>query len=206
MKNVFRNSLFIIAQLVLICSVQAQDASSMLQQLFNKYGSVPNYKVDVLYETVNQNMGFEHTQEGTLVVEGDKYILKFGPNETWLSDGKTEYIGTKETDHSQIMYFCPGENSEAIVEFGSLLTFYATGHTGKIQGNLIQLIPDSPKPYNELQIELDGGEIKAIKAFDDFGTVHKYTISNFSTNTSGTRYVINPREYAEKIDERKGCN
>ena len=79
---------------LMVGSVQAQDASSKINELYNKYGNIPNYKVNVVYEAINDNMGFKNVQEGVLVVEGAKYILKYGPNETWLNDGKTEYVGT----------------------------------------------------------------------------------------------------------------
>ena len=72
-----------------VCSVTfAQDAASKIKELYDKYSAIPNYKVNVQYVAVNENMGFENTQNGVLVVEGNKYILKYGPNETWVSDGK----------------------------------------------------------------------------------------------------------------------
>ncbi len=197
--------LFIVVLGAMAMSLKAQDASEKIQSLFDKYGNIPNYKVNVTYVSTNDKMGFTNTQEGTLVVEGDKYILSFGPNETWLDDGKTEYVGTKEEDHSQIMYFCPGENVEAIVDFGALMTFYGSNHSGTLDGNTIKLKPGSEMPYTELHIETAGNDITLIKAIDDFGTVHEYKLSGFSTNTSGTKFVINPREYEESIDERKNC-
>ena len=187
-------------------ALSAQDASGKIKELYSKYSSIPNYKVNVVYEAINENMGFKNVQNGVLVVEGNKYILKYGPNETWLDDGKTEYVGTKETDHSQIMYFCSGKNTEAIIDFGAALTFYGSGHSGSMEGSVLKLKPSSEEAaYVELDIEFSGSEIKSINAVDDFGTSHKYSFSNFSTNTSGTSFTINPAEYYEKIDERAGC-
>lgn len=197
--------LFAVIFAVSAITVQAQDASTKVQSLFDKYGNIPNYKVNVTYVSANDKMGFTNTQEGVLVVEGDKYILKFGPNETWLNDGKTEYVGTKEEDHSQIMYFCPGNNVEAIVDFGALMTFYGSKHAGTVEGNTLKLKPSSEMPYKELHIETSGDDITSIKAIDDFGTIHTYSLSGFSTNTKGTKFVINPKEYEESIDERSNC-
>lgn len=193
--------------LLIISSIglYAQSASSKVQELYNKYGNVPKYKVNVTYTAANENMGFSNTQEGVLVVDGDRYILKYGPNETWLDDGKTEYIGTKEPDHSQIISFCPGENAEAIVPFGEMMTFYGADHSGSVEGSVLKLKPSMEMPYVELHVEFNGNDIKSITALDDFGTAHTYTFSNFSTNTSGTSFTINPAEYYEKIDERNGC-
>lgn len=204
MKTLLKFSL--VSLMLVLCSVAfAQDAASKIQELYSKYGNIPSYKVNVVYEAVNDNMGFKNVQEGVLVVDGDKYILKYGPNETWLDDGKTEYVGTKEPDHSQIMYFCSGENTEAIVDFGAVMTFFGKGHSGSVQGSVLKLKPSAEMPYVALEVEFSGSDIKSISAIDDFGTAHKYSFSNFSTNTSGTSFTINPAEYYEKIDERGGC-
>ena len=192
--------------LLIGANLMAQDATSKVQELYNKYSNIPKYRVNVVYEAVNDNMGFKNVQEGILAVDGEKYILKYGPNETWLDDGKTEYIGTKEPDHSQIMYFCSGQNTEAIIDFGEAMTFFGSGHSGSVDGSMLKLKPSSSAAYKEIHVEFSGSDIMSITALDDFGTAHKYTFSNFSTNTSGTSFTINPGEYYEKIDERGGCN
>ncbi|MFY0593824.1 LolA family protein [Roseivirga sp.] len=195
----------ILAILLITVTAQAQDASARLMSILEKYGQVPAYKLNVTYESVNERMGFSNTQNGVLVVEGDKYIMTFGPNETWLNDGTTEYIGTKEEDHSQILYFCAGQNTESIVDFGAITTFFTKDHKGVIEGLNIRLRPNNEMPYVEVFVETKDGNLTAITATDDFGTAHKFILSNFSTNTAGTKFIINPKEYEEKIDERKGC-
>lgn len=197
---------FILTALALFTmTAQAQDASYRVKQLFDKYSAIPNYKVNITYRSTNDRMGFSNTQKGVLVVEGEKYILKFGPNETWLNDGKTEYVGTKEEDHSQILYFCPGVNSEAIVNFGQLMTFYGTGHRSRIEGRTLTLTPTEETTYLQMYIETNGEDLLSITVLDDFGTTHKYGISGFTTETAGTKFVIDPSEYEEKIYEREGC-
>lgn len=191
--------------MLIATAMQGQDASNRVKQLFDKYSAIPNYKVNITYQTNNDRMGFTNTQKGVLVVEGEKYILKFGPNETWLNDGKTEYVGTKEEDHSQIMYFCPGENAEAIVDFNHLMTFYGTGHRSRIDGRTLTLTPESETAYVQMYIETNGEDLLSITVLDDFGTTHKYSLSGFSTETAGTKFVIDPSEYEEKIYEREGC-
>lgn len=205
MKNI--SKFFLIPVLFAVSTLAyAQNPEATVRNLSNKYAAVPNYKVNITYVADNDDMGFTNTQEGTLVVEGDKYMLSFGPNETWLCDGKAEIVGTKEEDHSQIMYFCPGKNSEAIVEFGSLLSFYGTGHTATMEDGMLKLTPYGNKPYTTLYLDVEGDNIKMIKAVDELGTSHMYMISGFTTSIPKTAYVINRNEYAEKIDERKGCN
>ena len=184
----------------------AQDADSRVKALVNKYGTIPNYKVNVSYEAKNDNMGFSNTQSGILVVQGNKYKLSYGPNETWLSDGKTEYVGTKEPDHSQIIFFCAGQNEEAIVDFGAMMTFYGSNHSATMENGILKLTPNSRRNYKELHIVTNGDNILSITALDAFGTAHKYSFSGFGTNTSGTRFEINPDEYEEKIHEDKNCN
>ena len=204
MRNINR----IISCLVLLATVQlavAQDAEALRKSLYAKYSEVPNYKVNVTYEANNERMGFKNVQEGVLVVSGEKYIMTYGSNETWLNDGKIEYVGTKEEDHSQILMFCPGDNPEATINYGELLTFYGSGYTASMAGDMLKLVPTGSANFKEVHIKASGNDIQVIKAIDDFGTAHIYTISGFSTNTSGTQFTINPANYAEKVDERDGC-
>lgn len=183
----------------------AQDAEGLRKRLYDKYSQVPNYKVNVTYEANNEKMGFNNVQNGSLIVMGERYILNYGPNERWVNDGKTEYVGTRETDHSQILMFCPGKNSEAIIDYGSLLSFYGSGYSASMVGDVLRLVPSGKMPFKEVHIKTSGNDIVSITALDDFGTEHIYTISGFSTSTSGTQFTINKNAYAEKIDERKGC-
>lgn len=191
--------------LVVAHTSMAQDAEGLRKQLYDKYSEIPNYKVNVTYEANNDKMGFNNVQKGSLTVVGERYILNYGPGERWLNDGTTEYVGTRETDHSQILMFCPGHNSEAIIDYGSLLSFYGSGYTASMQGDVLKLVPSKKMPFTEVHIRTSGNDIKSITALDDFGTSHVYTVSGFSTNTSGTEFTINQSWYAEKIDERSGC-
>ena len=128
--------------LVLTFSVSAQNANASLKALYEKYGSIPNYKVSLSYVAESEAMGFKNEQEGQLTIAGNKYLLTYGPNETWLGDGKAEYIGTKEEDHSEIIIFCPGENFESPLYYGTLLIFYGSGVNASMQGDLIKVVPN----------------------------------------------------------------
>ena len=208
MKTLEKLTLTLLFVLIASGSAMAQNAAGKVQALYSKYGDIPNYKLNVTYESVNDRMGFKNIQEGILVVQGDRYILNYGEGdtETWMSDGRVEHIGTIELDHSQYIRYCDGENEEAIIDYGSILTFYGSGHAGTIDGDMITLKPTGDAAYVSLVIETSGNDIKSITAVDDFGTSHKYTLSGFTTNTAGTKFTINPGRYFEKIDERSaGC-
>lgn len=186
--------------------VVAQTADEKIKSLAEKYKKIDQFSANVSYSTVNERMGFSNTQMGKIAVDGKRYVLTFGTTEKWVSDGKTEYIGTKEDDHSQILYFCPGQNEEAIVNFTALLTFYASNHAAELDGEHIKLKPTGEAAYVAAMLELSGDEIKAVAFEDDFGTVYKYELSDFSTDVSGASFTIDESEYKEKIDERAGCN
>lgn len=204
MKKTFN---FFICALLLVTvqTSMAQDADGLRKKLYEKYSEIPNYRVSVTYEANNDKMGFNNVQKGTLTVVGEKYLMNYGPGEKWVDDGTTEYVGTRETDHSQILMFCPGENSEAIVAYGSMLTFFGSGYTASMQGDVLKLVPSEKMPFAEVHIKTSGNSITSITALDDFGTQHIYSISGFSTNTAGAEFTINKSWYAEKIDERADC-
>ena len=198
--------------LILILSISAlqlsaQTAEEAMKELFNHYSAVDNYKVDIQYTFQNEAMGFSNTQEGQLVVQGEKYRLNFGDTELWVSDGKTEYIGTKEEDHSQVLYFCAGENEEAILNFTKFLTFYGNDHAILgMQDKTIQFESKAETIYVEAFITYEGNKIKEIRLVDDMKSSYSFKLTNFSTNTSGTQFTIDESQYREKIDERRGCN
>ena len=203
---IFMKKIFIISLLLVAMGAKAQTADEKIKSLAEKYKKIDQFSADVSYSTVNERMGFSNTQTGNITVDGERYVLTFGSTEKWLSDGKTEYIGTKEDDHSQILYFCPGQNEEAIVNFTMLLTFYASNHTAEFDGEHIKIKPLGEAAYVVAMLELSGDEIKAVTFEDDFGTVYRYELSGFSTDISGASFTINESEYKEKIDERAGCN
>ena len=196
---------FTLLMLLTLCSVQlwAQDPQTVLKSLYEKYSKIPNYRVSVTYTAESEMLGFENVQEGELVVEGNKYILKFGPNETWLNDGKAEYIGTKEEDHSEFIIFCPGQNFEVPINFGRLFTFYHSGVDVSMEGERIKVVPKDGL-YKEAFITVSGNSITQITAIDELDMSHTYVFSNFGTNITGVQFTINPKEYAATIDERKG--
>ena len=185
--------------------IHAQNATATVNQLMSKYSNIPNYRLNITYEANNADMGFNNIQEGVLVVKGNQYILKYGPNETWLNNGEYESVGTKEEDHSQIMYFCVGRNTEAIIDYGNILSFYGAGHTATMAGDMIRLVPNKDQPYTELHLKVEGNELRMIKAVDKLGTEHIYTLSGYSTSIPETKFTINRWEYAELIDERSKC-
>lgn len=152
-------------------------------------------------------MGFSNSQKGSLAVEGDKYRLAYGETEIWVSDGKTEFIGTKEEDHSQLIYFCAGENEETILNFPHFLTFYGNDHKLLSKnGNTFHLEPLGETIYIEAFVEVEGNRITNIKLIDDMKSTYTFALSNFTTNTGSITFSIDENQYREKIDERRGCN
>ena len=190
--------------IALAYGANGQDAKASLKTLYSKYSSIPNYMVSVNYVAESEMMGFKNEQAGQLTVVGEKYILSFGPNETWLNDGKAEYIGTKEEDHSELIIFCPGENFEVPVNYGKLFTFYGGGLDASTEGGMIKVVPKDGS-YKYALLTTSGGSLMKVTIVDEMDMSHTYTFSNFSTSTSGVQFTINPKEYAATIDERQGC-
>jgi len=179
------------------------EAQHTLQLLTEKYQGIEKYKVDVAYTFENSAMGFKNSQSGNMTVQGDSYRLDYGDAEVWVSDGRSESIGTKEEDHSQIIMFCAGENEEAVLEYSKFLSFYTEGHKVlSLENNILRLEPMGEALYVEAQIKLKDLGIAQIMLVDDMKSTYTFDISNFTTNTAGTEFTIDASNYAEKIDER----
>ncbi len=203
MKTLSRISLIIFLTAV-VYSVSGQDAKSSLDRLYSKYSDIPNYSVSVNYVAENEAMGFRNEQSGGLAVVGEKYKLTYGPNETWMSDGKAEYLGTKEEDHSELLIFCPGENFESPINHGKLFVFYGSGVDASMEGDMIKVVPKDGS-YKYAKIDASGNTIRKIVVLDEFNMSHIYTFSGFSTNTDDVEFTIDASDYADTIDERQGC-
>lgn len=193
--------------LIFTLKVAAQTDQEALSTLYESYRSMDKYMVDVVYTFENNAMGFGNSQKGSLAVEGDKYRLVYGETEMWVSDGKTEFIGTKEEDHSQLIYFCVGENEETILNFAHFLTFYGNDHKLLSKnGNTFHLESLGETIYIEAFVEVEGNRITNIKLIDDMKSTYTFALSNFTTNTRSITFSIDENQYREKIDERRGCN
>jgi outer membrane lipoprotein-sorting protein len=185
-------------------TLSGQEAKTTLDNLFDKYGSITNYSVDVHYKASSEMLGFSNEQKGKLTVFGNKYILKFGETETWLGDGKAEYIGTKEEDHSELIIYCPNENLEIPVTYGKLFTFYKEAGFVSSEGDRIKFVPNDDA-FKSANLEISNNTLNLLTIIDAMDMSHTYTFSNFSTDPVPVAFSINPKNYAATIDERKGC-
>jgi len=188
-----------------VVSLSAQDAKKTLNDLHKKYSSIAKYSVQVTYTAESEELGFRNVQKGLLTVDGKKSILTFGPTETWLNDGKAEYIGTKEEDHSELLIYCIGENFEIPVTYGNIFTFYKNGTEISSEGKMIKVVPKD-NSYKYAMIKASGNTITELTVVDDMGMSHTYVFTKFTTNPVNVSFTINPRDYAATIDDRKGCN
>ena len=179
-------------------------AQEVLSTLTAKYKAIDSYQVNVNYVAESDALGYRDEQNGVLKVVGDKYLMKFGENETWLSDGKAEYIGSKEEDHSELIIFCYGENFEIPVGYGSLFNFYMSGVKVKEEGDNLQ-VESNDGAFKSALITIKNGTINSVSIIDEVGMSHTYTFSNFSNAVGQVNFSINPKDYADTIDERSGC-
>ena len=203
MKTIRPIALLVLLSLFTV-SLSAQNAKNSLNKLYDKYNAISKFSVEISYTAESEMIGFKNVQEGRLTVEGEKYILKFGATETWLGDGKAEYIGTKEEDHSELIIFCPGENFEVPVNYRNLFTFYKSGTDITSEGDLIKVVPKDGT-YKYALLKISGNTLDQLTVVDEMDMSHIYTFSKFNTNPDLVVYSINPRSYVTTIDERQGC-
>lgn len=185
-------------------TLSAQDAKVTLDNLFDKYKSITRYTVDVKYVASSEKLGFSNEQKGRLTVSEKKYILKFGKTETWLGDGKAEYIGSKEEDHSELIIYCPNENFEVPLNYGRLFTFYKGNVMISSEGNNIKVIPNDDS-YKYALLKVANNRLNQLTVVDEMDMSHSYTFSKFIEGSVNVAFAINPKNYAATIDERKGC-
>ena len=190
--------------IALSITLPAQEAKVTLDNLFGKYSAITRYTVDVKYVASSEMLGFSNEQKGKLTVSGNKYILKFGATETWLGDGKAEYIGTKEEDHSELIIYCPNENFEVPLNYGRLFTFYNENVVISSEGGNIKVVPND-NSYKYALLKISNNRLNELTVVDDMDMSYTYTFSKFIAGSVNVAFTINPKNYAATIDERAGC-
>jgi len=116
---------------------------------------------------------------------------------------KSKRMGYKE-DHSELIIYCPGENVEMPINYGTLFTFYKNSMNISSEGGRIKVIPNDGT-FKYANLEISNNILNLLTVVDAMDMSHTYSFSNFSTTPAKVAYTINPRNYAATIDERKGC-
>lgn len=182
--------LFILLTLVLAGTTQAQNNSQkILDELAKKTNAAQNIQVGFSYEMENTDADIHEATEGSLVVSGDKYILKIAGQEI-ICDGKTIWTYIADAEEVQINEVDEEESFSPT----KLLSSYTDDYDASLEKEytengrkyyLMKLKPkdnDSGFDYVHLKIEKEKMQLSAFILYDFDNNVFSYIIKEYLTD------------------------
>lgn len=184
--------LFILLIIALTGAVQAQNNSQkILDDLASKTNAAKNIKVEFDYLMDNAAADIHESNSGSLIVSGDKYILKIAGQEI-ICDGKTIWTYISEANEVQINEV----NAEESFSPSKLLSSYTDDYDASLEKEftennrtyyLLKLKPkakDSGFDYVQLKIDKQKMQLAAFILYDFDKNVFSYIIKEYLTNVA----------------------
>jgi outer membrane lipoprotein-sorting protein len=185
--------LFTIALAMLaFTTASAQDSKTILDKLSTKAKGYNTITADYSSRLLDEKNGIDISQEGNIVVKGEKYFLDL-PDYIVINDGEIIYTYEKASNTCYVDYkedieddtFSPSEMF-TIWENDFKHEFKSMEKVDGRENYLINLYPNNPgdKPYHTLQLYVDKAkmEISKVVVKGREGSDITYTVSNFKAN------------------------
>lgn len=213
MNKLFSIALFILASL----TIQAQDkkAKELLDDVTAKIKGYSNITIDFKYNLNNSKENINQESKGSVIIEGNKYVLNF-MGATKIFDGKKTYTVVPEDE--EVTVSSVNDSDEKSITPSKMLTFFNSGYKysmdilQNVKGRKIQyikLIPNSGKDQRKevlLGIDIQTKHIYNLIEVGKNGTKTTLTVNSFKTNQPLSKnqfiFVANkyPNYYINKLD------
>jgi outer membrane lipoprotein-sorting protein len=187
----------VIAVVVLISSFGfAQNAESLLNDVYNKTKSYNNISIDFKYVLQNTSENINQETRGDVVMEGDKYILNI-LGITRIYDGKTLYTISPEDE--EVTISSDNSEEESTITPSKMLSFYKEGYTYEM--DIVQNVKGRKIQYVKLNPIDTNSEIKQVLLGIDANTKHIYNLIEIGKNGTKTTLTVNSFKTNEPISK-----
>lgn len=172
----------------------ADKAEALLQEVSSKIKTYKNISIDFKYALNNQSENISQETRGSVVLEGDKYILNI-LGATRIFDGKTLY--TISPDDEEVTISSDNSEDEDTITPNKMLSFYTDGYSyamdivQNISGRKIQYVKLSPIDSNS--------DISYILLGIDANTKHIYNLIEIGKNGTRTTLTVNSLKTNEAL-------
>jgi len=184
-----KSFLQIIAILFLSFNLQAQNsqkAKALLDEVSAKVKSYSNISIDFKYSMTNQKENLNQESKGSVVMQGNKYVLNF-MGVTKIYDGKKIYNIVPEDEEISISKF--DESKDDSVTPSKMLTFFNSGY--KYSWDIVQNVRGRKIQYIKLVPNNSKDERKEILLGIDVNTKHIYNLLEMGKDGSKTTITVN---------------
>ncbi len=194
MKNVV-----IVLMVLFSFSGYAQDAAkakSLLNEVSEKVKSYKNISIDFKYVLKNTSENINQETRGSVVMEGDKYLLNI-LGITRIFDGKT--LHTISPEDEEVTISKNNTEDESTITPSKMLSFYKDGYTYKM--DIVQNINGRKVQYVKLSPVDTNSEIKSVLLGIDAQTKHIYNLIETGKNGTQTTLTVNSFKTNEPISQ-----
>ncbi|WP_431136790.1 LolA family protein [Psychroserpens mesophilus] len=187
----------IIVIAVLMSSIGfAQDAETLLNDVYNKTKSYENIFIDFKYVLQNTSENINQETRGDVVMEGDKYVLNI-LGITRIYDGKTLYTISPEDE--EVTISTDNIEEESTITPSKMLSFYKDGYTYEM--DIVQNVKGRKIQYVKLNPIDTNSEIKQVLLGIDANTKHIYNLIEIGKNGTKTTLTVNSFKTNEPISK-----
>lgn len=183
-------------------------AKALLDEVYDKVMSYDNISIDFQSTLENTEANIKQETNGSLVLQGEKYLLEFMGAQQ-LYDGNKLYTIVPENQEVTIEDVAPGDDSGSP---SKMLTFYRTGHNyqwdiaqnvGGRKIQFVKLVPiDSDTEIKSILLGIDSQTKHIHKLIQTGmnGTKTTLTVNSFRTNSplSNTLFTFDEKKYVDK--------
>ncbi len=187
----------VIVIVVLISSFGfAQDAETLLNEVYDKTNSYENISIDFKYVLQNTSENINQETRGDVVIEGDKYVLNIlGISQIY--DGKTLYTISPEDE--EVTISSDNSEEETTITPSKMLSFYKEGYTYEM--DIVQDVKGRKVQYVKLSPIDTNSEIKQVLLGIDANTKHIYNLIEIGKNGTKTTLTVNSFKTNEPISK-----
>ena len=198
-----------------ISNAQDKKAKTLLDEVTKKIKSYDNIVIDFKYSLNNSKEKINQNSKGSVILQGNKYVLNF-MGITKIFDGKKTYTIVPEDEEVSISNV--NDSDEKAITPSKMLTFFNSGYKftwGELQtinGKKIQYIKLTPNNTRDQRKEILLGIDTQTKTINNLieigknGTKTTLTVNSFKTNQplSNNQFTFvaskYPKYYINKLD------
>lgn len=189
----------ILLALLLSTMVFAQSdvkAKTLLNEVSEKVKAYKNIDLDFKYELNNVSENINQETKGSVVIEGDKYVLNV-LGITRIYDGKTLYNISPEDE--EVTISSENTDEEGTITPSKMLSFYEDGYTYKM--DILQNVKGRKIQYVKLNPIDSDSEIKHVLLGIDATTKHIYNLIEIGKSGITTTLTVNSFKTNQSISE-----
>ena len=197
-KNICIILSFYLAFSISAIAQNSSQAEALLNEVSTKIKSYNNVSIDFKYALNNQGENINQETRGTVVIEGEKYVLNI-LGATRIFDGKTLY--TISPDDEEVTISSSDAEDEGTITPNKMLSFYTEGY--RYTMDIVQNVMGRKIQYVKLTPIDSKSDISSVLLGIDVNTKHIHNLIEVGKNGTRTTLTINSFKTNESLPKNQ---